>query len=471
MKWSEILLGLPLDVSSRLAGLASHIADIKPRVTQSALSELLMDFEGTTMRFIDSCKNATATPPESRWIKLHEAVDKITKEWHLITELLAHIDLGSSYTKQFERYVDLAMKDIGLEYLKDRYLLIPTFGEYFSLTTFKYSPDLAMLKLPVSVIKAPWERSVIWHEIAGVKVKKIGKLLSDHLDKFKEKNNIVGKEQAEDPFETLFDRILNNKVIDKNFRADLKPLIRRRLGVGTIGGRKRMPKTWTLDWLEQLFEDACSVLAFAEKEDSFIFVLEKILSRNVNKLTDDQKHPDLSTRLEVANRLLENKRGTAKPSKSNNERLTDEVLWGFITKQKPGTPGYLPIAFEYYDDAQGTRKQLIEVMRDYKANFTNQPLVIDGMTTKLDGEKAQKLLPAEQTYHPSQYSQKPNQTSSIFENTKKSIEELLRVSLSEADEGDIKDHTHPDNGNTHQDMTINVHGRDHAVPWWGVWHT
>ena len=75
---------------------------------------------------------------------------------------------------------------------------------------------------------------------------------------------------------------------------------------------------WSQDWFEQLYEDACSVFAFGK---DFVSVLEKILSRQARKLTADLKHPDLNTRLLVANRLLALGQGNAPAPQNDTERL------------------------------------------------------------------------------------------------------------------------------------------------------
>ncbi|MDX1377677.1 MAG: hypothetical protein R3307_02420, partial [Anaerolineales bacterium] len=185
---SEIGTNLPRDVSSRITGLLSLVDEIARRVsTDTILTELLKDFREMAREYVllfeESLQKDSSLDAREKWLKRHEMLDKLTREWHLIYSLASAVELGSSHREQFQPYVNQAAEDIGLDDLKDNFLLIPLFGESFSLVRLSYSSsNIAILNLPVSVIHSPWELSVFWHEMAGLKVVEI----RDHIKKFLE---------------------------------------------------------------------------------------------------------------------------------------------------------------------------------------------------------------------------------------------------------------------------------------------
>jgi hypothetical protein len=250
--------------------------------------------------------------PDDKWLKRHEMLDKLTREWHLVYSLASSMELGSSFLAQYKPYVDQAIEDLGLPESGEDLLLIPVFGEKFSLVTFGYSSrNISILNLPVSVIHSPWELSVIWHEMAGLKVARTRGQITDFLKNYATRNHLrlptrPGLPKS-DILNQLFKRIENGETLDTHFLVDIRDFIMK--GRRTQPGRVQL---WSQDWFEQLYEDACSVLAFG---DVFVPVLEKILRRQARKLTADWKHPDLDTRIQVARRLLALQKGNA-PARS-----------------------------------------------------------------------------------------------------------------------------------------------------------
>src|SRR5215212_2661775 len=230
-----VLTGFPLDVYSRLQSLFFHVQDIRKRATNPIYFQLVDDFEAMSVRFIELCRTNLKQDPNLEVLKLHQAVDKLNQEWHTVIELIAALELGKSYLDGFQPYIKLAAQDIGLSRADDQFVLIPTFGEFFALTRFEYSnTKLAMLKLPLSVINAPWEWSVFWHEVAGLKVEKIKKQLAEHLNSYAENKGLTMNADGEEAslIGTLFDRILNGKVVDSTLREKLQPVLKRATGGG-----------------------------------------------------------------------------------------------------------------------------------------------------------------------------------------------------------------------------------------------
>ena len=459
---TSVLSGLPLDVYSRLESLFFHVRDIRNRETDRIYGQLVEDFEATAVQLVTACKAAVKNNPNVEVLKLHELVDKLTREWHTVTELIATVDLGESYLGQFQPYIQQATKDIGLSSAADQYILIPTFGEYFALTRFEYSTtSLAMLKLPLSALNAPWEWSVIWHEVAGLKVQKVKEALRQHWQNYADEKEISPPSEDENQvlLDTLFNRILTGKVIDSTLRAKLKPVLERVAGNGNSAAVEVVTEPiWSLDWLEQLFEDACSVLAFGE---DFIFTFEKILSRTASKLTADRAHPDLPTRLKVANRLLALKNGSAPAPADVTERLTDELLWSFIKKQTAGSDGYLPVAFEKPGELPEIRRKLIDIMGEFKQAagvLSPYPASLSGKVRDLLGSDRLQNTQAQPV---AGFLMQNDLTRQLDKHSANSdLNALLEMELSHTDDLDITGHG---SNSAHRNMYIYVHNQDHKI--------
>lgn len=469
---TAFLSGFPLDVYSRLQSLFFHVRDVSGRVN-GPLGQLVNDYEGMAIRYIEATKAAFQAEGATETLKYHEMVDTLTAEWHTITELIATVELGRSYLGQFEPYILQASEDIGITDIRDHFLLIPTFGKYFALTSFKYSTtQLSMMKLPLSAITSPWEWGVIWHELAGLKVKKARGLLREHLESYAKQKGISltdDQDEEETLFKDLFDRILNGSVIDGTLRSKLQPFLKRRLGKSRSGGGpKRDRRIWSLDWLEQLFEDACSVLAFG---DDLIFVFEKILGRESVKLKGDRRHPDLATRVTVAKRLLALKNNTAGKPADQVERLTDELLWNFLINQAVDSPGYLPLVFESPEKIPALRKDLMNVMGEYRKAFGSVSPYPDPLMNLVS-----KFLPGNWNYTSSErkgpsIEQTAALSSKLFDG--RTLDDLVNIELSDTDLlVDIRDHTHGTSSpDSHENMSIKVHDRDHTIYGWFVSHS
>src|SRR5215216_2181599 len=121
----SVLSGLPIDVYSRLQSLFFHVQDIRNRATNPVYGQLVDDFEEMAVRFIDSCKMAIAADPEIEPLKLHQAVDKLLREWTVVIDLISTVDLGKSYLDQFQPFIQQAAEDIGLAGTDNQFVLVP----------------------------------------------------------------------------------------------------------------------------------------------------------------------------------------------------------------------------------------------------------------------------------------------------------------------------------------------------------
>ena len=377
MEQTKVSTALPVDVSSRLKSLFDLVTEVRERVSQfQVLCDLVDDFQEMTREYVQlfeaSLKGQTSREPKVKWLRRHEMLDKLTREWHVIYSLASSTELGSSFLGKYQKYVEQAVDDIGVRDPKANFLLIPIFGESFSLVTVRYSAsNLSILKLPISVIHSPWELSVIWHEMAGLKISRIREQIKDFLDDYATANKLklpphpVTTEM--DPITELFQRIREDRSLDDDILRQVKEFLSGRDGPGF-----RPDEIWSQDWFEQLYEDACSVLAFGEV---FVPVLEKILGRQARKIYADRRYPDLATRLQVAKRLLvlQKEEGTPQeertPPATPAEKLTDNLLWAFIQKTKSAPVASLPVAFSGPDGVSEIRQKLIGDMRDFNAKF------------------------------------------------------------------------------------------------------
>ena len=465
-------LNLPLDVASRLEGLFLHILEVKKRDDLPlALADLVNEFEDNARQYIADFKQAVdedkTLASKEKWQKYHLAVDKITDEWGVITNLVVTNNLGSSYLDQFDTFLEQAKQDLGITDPKDRFVLFPVFGEDFSLTRFLFlSRPMYMLRLPVSAVNAKWEWSIIWHEMAAIKVQKNKKELKEHLETYAKTEGIsTDSPKKENLFTELFNRIEKGKTIDHTLRDKIKTLL--------FPGEKIEQdeiELWSIDWLEQLYEDACSVLAFG---DVCIFVLEKILSRNLSKLTSDRKHPSLGTRIQVATRLNERKKGSQEPPRNHTEELADALLWNFIVSQKDEPEHRLAVAFEKPDAVPAKRQELIAAMEEFKAKFdqsATEQSVLQNLIKKYVNREAIFAQSIQQAVSSVSGEIK---NSRFAAERKKGVDALLAVSFSETDQLNIASHNHiPGDQNCassgHWETSIYVHGKDHDI--WGANH-
>lgn len=458
---------LPLDVSSRVRGLLALVSEIKDRVSKyPVLNSLVSDYEemakGYILLFETSLGASARKSAQDKWLKRHEMLDKLTREWHLIYSLACAVEVGSSHLEQFMPYVNQAVEDIGLAGAGEDLLLIPVFGEAFSLVKISYSSsNIAILNLPISVIHSPWELSVIWHEMAGLKVVEIREKIAAFLKAHPHQEDILS---APDPLITngklvadLFRHIANNDELDKPFLAQVRAAL-----APPDSSEEAQARPWSQDWFEQLYEDACSVLAFGEE---FVSVLEKILSRQERKLTADRKHPDIKTRLQVAHRLLALQNGDTSAPTTNAERLTDELLWKFIQQTRNDPVAALPVAYTKAN-MTATRQDLLGAMRDFNTNFGNldegtiheQPIDLGPMSDFADrpSQSAKSYVPDDfRTSHVR------GRLDMLFED--KSVEGLLKKPFSPSDELYFYEHTADDWGLMY--IGSSNHGGHYVVHW------
>jgi hypothetical protein len=107
-------------------------------------------------------------------------------------------------------------------------------------------------------------------------------------------------------FEHQFEQLLENLPKEDKFQAY----------------EKIKAEGWCVDWFEELFEDAWSVMAIREP---FLDFFKDILDRH---LGTDGRHPTPDVRLKVANEILKlmNSEGEMKPPESMEESAAQQIL-------------------------------------------------------------------------------------------------------------------------------------------------
>jgi len=205
-------------------------------------------------------KKSSSVDKEQIPIIMHRAIEKLSREWERIFQVLSAARFIDSRLDVLRPVIEAASDDIGLNI--QEFVALPHFGRRFSLVSFKYTKDFVTLGIPVFNLYTPWEWSIFWHEMAGRKVQ-------------------IMKAKQPDVFA---------KLIPSNYKSSSKQ---------NNNDSTASNPSWPADWMEELFEDGCSVLAFGP---DFLPILESILRRY--SADSDMRHPPIDIRLDVARLLL-----------------------------------------------------------------------------------------------------------------------------------------------------------------------
>jgi hypothetical protein len=111
-------------------------------------------------------------------ILVQQALDKLTAEWARAYGFIAatRTKKASESDRIIERLSPLiraAVHDVGFS--AETLPVIPQFGTAYSLGFFNYADDFMALNLPITALQSPWEWTILWHEIAGQKVRLLKK--------------------------------------------------------------------------------------------------------------------------------------------------------------------------------------------------------------------------------------------------------------------------------------------------------
>jgi hypothetical protein len=268
---------------------------------------------------------------------LQSALDKLKDEWQRLNTIATAsqtLTKDEKLIRALMTVAEAAAHSVGID--AERIVIIP--GNGFALYFFSYLEKFAVLTVPIYSMRAPWEWSIFWHELAGYRVRQLenSATINDLRGKLMDFHGYYRALGVEDR-KALIDSITrNNQYDESNFNKQVVDEIGKRknifsrdylnllfpnkvLNLKDFGSFEylfecmlgKLPKKnrfkeyekiklqgWCVGWVKELFEDAWSVLAIRE---NFLPFFKDMLGRHS---TTDDRHPPLTVRLNVASELL-----------------------------------------------------------------------------------------------------------------------------------------------------------------------
>lgn len=123
-------------------------------------------------------------------VLMQEALDKLVGEWERVYSFIAINPESDTdgiqlfLEKLNNRVINAAIRDVGFN--PNIVSVVPQFGSAYSLGFFNYSDDFMALNVPLTKIKSPWEWTIFWHEIAGLRVRLLKKACMEYQTLFEE---------------------------------------------------------------------------------------------------------------------------------------------------------------------------------------------------------------------------------------------------------------------------------------------
>lgn len=282
---------------------------------------------------------------------MQKCLGKLEEEWNRVYQVMvanqaAHRQENKDFIERLNKLVGWAAYDVGINTEDIHTFVAPQLGDSYALQFFNYTDNLMALTLPPSSLRAPWEWSVLWHEMAGYKIRQLDSSGFENINNFLQATSEskilfrqaylalkeVSKENvkwlAEETFweefsdkkEELLSHMLiaasqvwaepQERIIDwleegieltvPNLEQQLQ-ILQERLWTRSIEDYETaMESGWCEDWIKELFEDAFSIRAFGSP---FLAILDNILKRypDSSELSD---HPPRKVRLQVAKKYL-----------------------------------------------------------------------------------------------------------------------------------------------------------------------
>ena len=289
---------------------------------------------------------------------LQNALDKLKDEWQRLNTIAVAsktLDKDDILARVLKQVVEYAAFTVEIE--AERIAIVP--GDAFALYFFTYLENFAVLTVPIYSVQAPWEWSIFWHELAGYKVRQIKKGTTlttsaeelKHLyDLYKDPDKLadifsdpsfentpqeqmlglitMGNEFSQTYLKGLFDGNTLNLSDLGDFEHQFNRMLENISSENAFQQYEQIKADgWCVDWYEELFEDAWSVLTFRE---DFLTYFQDILSRHD---TNDGRHPPLKVRLSVAKELLKLKdaKGTVENQPKPIETMAANQILKFMS--------------------------------------------------------------------------------------------------------------------------------------------
>ena len=121
---------------------------------------------------------------------MQEALDKLVGEWERVYGFISinpesdTDGIQSFLEKLNNQVINAAIRDVGFN--PDIVSVVPQFGNAYSLGFFNYSDDFMALNVPLTKVKSPWEWTIFWHEIAGLRVRLLKKTCVEYQNLLEE---------------------------------------------------------------------------------------------------------------------------------------------------------------------------------------------------------------------------------------------------------------------------------------------
>jgi hypothetical protein len=355
-----------VSLQSRLSALKNDIESAKNRImdfpviensgfaqTKEILLHLIADFECLVCVLYDekvmTLIKSSGALDQDFYIR-HKMISKLTAEWAKLNHLIADLVFKNISTPEKEfawlnALVLSAARDLKVD---DEILVLPDYDNNFALTRLNYSKDVVILEFPITAMSTPWEWSIVWHEIAGYKVQKM-----------KSKENLIFQKLLEEsriPIIQMLDdaKLLSNLLSGPGIIESFPKYVRNSLthfakNVNNSSAREG----WYLGYAEELFEDACSTVAFGAP-----FVEIFMLALNRRKYQSDFRHPTYDIREESAKKLA---------NIATSSYLVNDL---FLQNLRKLLIRELPVAQNINHDQLSTnvRETIVYAMKAYLAN-------------------------------------------------------------------------------------------------------
>jgi len=354
----------------------------------------------------------------------NKMIDKVALEWENIFQLIATAKLFGADLKTTTEFswLDLltrtAQKDLNIADWD--FLVIPRLTQQFALTQFKYAPKFSSLDIPITALNTPWEWSIIWHELAGRKIKEIKKQNKGafNISSVEELQKSQPKRASE-----LVDQATARLQAGKEIGTRLFNQIRKAI---------KIPEkpNWSDEWVEELFEDACSVLTFGP---DFLPIFKSILGRNSGSA--DKRHPDPAIRERIASRLLTKQVSAGDDVQEKIEKDVLKRIQSLI--QKNG----LKLAVSSPQSSTEVHRELINIMKKFNGPSLSSTDI--GMTKDRLNEQMDKSP----EFKGSRFKDPVVDVASWEEVASMDYKRMLGIKLSEKDAFEASTHTSTDHNN------------------------
>lgn len=114
---------------------------------------------------------ASGQRPASEPYMRRQLIERIGEEWTRVTSLLSAFQLvpeGDEAVEAVRKVIFAAWSNLQMG--RHKVVVLPHFGRHFELVRFRYAPGVTVMGMPMVSLYAPWDWTIIWHEVAGILV-------------------------------------------------------------------------------------------------------------------------------------------------------------------------------------------------------------------------------------------------------------------------------------------------------------